>query len=341
MIKNLSIRNFKSVQKLDINNCKRVNVFIGEYNSGKSNILEALSFLSANALEKDFLNDIFRYKNARDFFYDSDTNSNIDIKTDEMCFQLRYSKRENGNLNNNLQGVFYEPALIDLDNLNQSGKKYIKFTMDFSGEIKNVETHGLPTSFRTYQFKRLKSFKEHYVPILNPPYGDNIPSLLLGNKAYKDLVSSIIKTKGLMMNLKPTENDIEVAKEVDDIFYTYPYSSISETLQRIIFYTLAIETNKNSTLIFDELDSNTFPMYTKQMAELIAADSTNQYFIATHNPYLLGSLVSKTPMNQISVFVTSMENFQTVIKEVPERKLSTLLDSGIDVFFNLDKLTED
>lgn len=156
MIKHLSIRNFKSVQKLDINNCKRVNVFIGEYNSGKSNILEAMSFLSANALEKDFFDEIFRYKNARDFFYDSDTNNNIDVKTDEFNFQLGYSKRENGNLNNNLQGIFYEPSLLDLNSLRTTGKKFTKFTMNFNGEIKNVEAHGLPTNFRTYQFKRLK-----------------------------------------------------------------------------------------------------------------------------------------------------------------------------------------
>ena len=41
MIKKLEIENFKSIKHLSLD-CKRVNVFIGEPNAGKSNILEAL-----------------------------------------------------------------------------------------------------------------------------------------------------------------------------------------------------------------------------------------------------------------------------------------------------------
>ena len=41
MIKKLHIKNFKSIKELDLN-CARVNVFIGEPNTGKSNILEAI-----------------------------------------------------------------------------------------------------------------------------------------------------------------------------------------------------------------------------------------------------------------------------------------------------------
>ncbi len=45
MITKLSVSNFKSVRQLDID-CKKVNLFIGEPNTGKSNILEALGLLS-------------------------------------------------------------------------------------------------------------------------------------------------------------------------------------------------------------------------------------------------------------------------------------------------------
>ena len=47
MISNLEIKNYKSINQMELN-CSRINVFIGEPNSGKSNILEALdlSFLS-------------------------------------------------------------------------------------------------------------------------------------------------------------------------------------------------------------------------------------------------------------------------------------------------------
>src|SRR5439155_21523853 len=45
MIKTLSIERFKSIKSLSIP-CKKVNVFIGAPDTGKTNILEALYFLS-------------------------------------------------------------------------------------------------------------------------------------------------------------------------------------------------------------------------------------------------------------------------------------------------------
>jgi len=48
MIKSLEIRNFKSVKRLQLD-CGRINIFIGEPNTGKSNILETLGLLSFGA----------------------------------------------------------------------------------------------------------------------------------------------------------------------------------------------------------------------------------------------------------------------------------------------------
>lgn len=135
--------------------------------------------------------------------------------------------------------------------------------------------------------------------------------------------------------------DLNMAKDVDDELYAYPYTAISETMQRIVFYMLAIETNKNSVVVMDEPESNTFPMYTKQLAELIALDDSNQYFLATHNPYLLNSLIAKGPSKDIAVFVVSMEKYKTAVKEVSEEKLSNILDKGVDVYFNLDKIVSE
>jgi len=50
LIKRLAVENFKSIRRLELE-CRRVNVFIGEPNSGKSNLLEALGLLSLLAYE--------------------------------------------------------------------------------------------------------------------------------------------------------------------------------------------------------------------------------------------------------------------------------------------------
>jgi len=44
-------------------------------------------------------------------------------------------------------------------------------------------------------------------------------------------------------------------------FIVTPIYTISETMQAgVVFYMLAIKTNKNSILLFDEPESNTFPI---------------------------------------------------------------------------------
>lgn len=56
----LQIENFKSIRKLDIS-CKKINLFIGEPNSGKSNIIEAMALQSIGII-KEFLNEsMLRY----------------------------------------------------------------------------------------------------------------------------------------------------------------------------------------------------------------------------------------------------------------------------------------
>ena len=103
----------------------------------------------------------------------------------------------------------------------------------------------------------------------------------------------------------------------------------------------ALESNKDATLLLDEPEANTFPFYTKYLAERIALDETNQFFITTHNPYLLSSVVEKTPLKDLTVFVTRMEKFETKVKQIPDKKLSELLELDSDAFFNLDKLVEE
>jgi AAA15 family ATPase/GTPase len=62
-IKTIEIKNFKSIRHQKIEDCRRVNVFIGYPNVGKSNILEALGLYSILSLE---LNQFENNQNCRD-----------------------------------------------------------------------------------------------------------------------------------------------------------------------------------------------------------------------------------------------------------------------------------
>ncbi len=325
MITSLQIKNFKSIRELDIP-CKRLNVFIGEPNSGKSNILEAMALKSQNAVEEYLNKTMFRYKTIGDLFYDFNINSPIEVTTNEWKVSLKYAIRPDKILENRFDF---------LPNATEGEKNPNKIA--HNGQVLQPSDGG-STNVRYYEFQRLPQFQLGYMPHLSVPNGENLPSLLLSNGAYKKWVSEFFQSKGLTLTLKPTENDIALSKFVDGEIYSYPYYSVSETLQRVVFYMMAVKSNQDAVLLFDEPETNTFPFYTKFIAERIALDETNQFFITTHNPYLLLSLIEKSNISQINVGVTEMIDYQTKVTILNEEQISKLMDLNSDAFFNLPQI---
>ena len=339
MVHRLFIKNYKSVKAIDIP-VKRVNIFIGEYNSGKSNILEALSWFSVNALEPDVFNQIFRFKNVSNFFFDFDGTQMIEVKTDEVTLKIRYAKNNQGALLNYFEGIIYKTSQVIIDENNWANIRegVINFRLDIPNNTVQGVVANADSVFRTYSFKRLQKFEINFRPYLNPPFGDNVVSILQSNREWKQLVSDFFKDKGFRLNTKPVENEIEIVKDVDGELYSFPYATISETMQRFVFLLLALESNKDATLILDEPESNMFPFFIKDFAERIARNDSNQYFIATHDPYLLSSLLEKTPLADIAVFITRMENYQTIVEECDNEQISEMISLGSGIFFNLNNI---
>lgn len=327
MIQQLNIKNFKSIKDLTIS-CKKLNVFIGEPNSGKSNIIEALTLQSQNAIGSELNKQMFRFKTISDLFYDFNINSPIEVNTGDKCTSLKYAISKNGIAENQFNLLF--------DSEKQKDQPII---ISHDGKVTGY-ANPLQTNVHFYEFKRLTSFSNSYMPHLTVPNGENLPALLLSNPEYKKWVSAFLKSKELTLTLKPNEYDILASKIIEGEIYSYPYLSLSETLQRIIFYTIAIKSNKESVILFDEPESNTFPFYTKLLAERIALEETNQFFITTHNPYLLLSLIEKSKQDDINVCIVQMKEYQTLITVLRNEQISELLDLSSDVFFNFDKILD-
>jgi AAA15 family ATPase/GTPase len=327
MINQVNIKNFKSIRDLTFS-CKKLNVFIGEPNSGKSNIIEALSLQSQNAIGQSLNDGIFRYKTIGDLFYDFNINFPIEVNTDVRSTRLKYEVRKDGTPENRFS--FFLDTIKDVDH---------PVSVGHDGKLFNSANSG-QTEVHFYEYKRLSKFSYDYMPHLSVPNGENLPSLLLSNAEYKKWVSDFLKTKDLTLTLKPTENEILASKIVDGEIYSYPYLSLSETLQRVIFYTIAIKSNKKSVILLDEPESNTFPFYTKFLAERIALDETNQFFITTHNPYLLLSLIEKSKQDDLNVCIVQMINYQTSVSVLKTDQISEILELNSDVFFNFDKILD-
>lgn len=327
MIKNLSVRNFKSVRDLAIS-CKRVNVFIGKPNVGKSNILEAVSMCAFPAIGDQF-KDVVRIENMTDLFYDHAVDKEqLMIQIDDVALTLRFEN-----------GMFYVLAkkeatgdiAISRGQFDLGGRSQSRIS---SGPVRDLE------SIKPYRFKTLTVFSAQDTKFLLPPSGENLVAMLLVNSDLKKIVSDLFAEFDFRLIIKPQEGKIEIAKEADQTLITYPYILVSDTLQRLVFHLAAMKSNRDSTLIFEEPEVHSFPYYTKFLAEQIAADETNQYFLSTHNPYFLTSLIEKTSMDDLAVFVVHFRDYQTRIHELARTELSEAIELGASVFFNLDRYTE-
>ncbi len=316
MLNHLEIENFKSIKHIELD-CKRINIFIGEPNTGKSNILESLGIFS---LPYGHISDFVRFERMSNLFYDENVEDAIRIKADEKILEIIF------------EGTFNVTC--------RDGEKVIfQKGYDHSGTEKYLGGNE-PIPFKFYKFMVRSNFPRENPGSLLPPSGGNLLAVLMTSRRLKSLISQIFAPFGLKLVFKPQEGKIEVLKQLGDIFVTYPYSLISETLQRIVFYITAIESNKDSLLIFEEPESHAFPFYTKYLAEIIALDKSNQYFISTHNPYFLLSVLEKSPKNEIEIFATYFKNYQTKVVTLDEKELTEVLDMGIDLFFNIERFLE-
>lgn len=321
-INRVEIENYKSIERVDFE-ARRVNVFIGGPNAGKSNILEALGIGCGGIGER--LGETLRVNQVAEMFRDQALESEIKVVFNASFGWRIAFNRDRGSFRFFPNPLTAEPAEF------------------FSFDRNNSWLTPPDLGIRFYQYRKdlfAKAGSRSYGP-LEAPFGTNLAALLFSDKPFRESVSTLFKSSGHRLELRPQSSEILISKQVDDILYSYPFDAISETLRRIVFYKAVLETNRNSVLVLDEPEANTFPFYTKYLAERIALDESNQFFLTTHNPYVLMSIIEKTPAADLAVFVTRMKNYRTEVRPLTGEQLSEALDLGMDLFLNLDRYFAD
>lgn len=331
MIQDLSIENFKSVKEVNLK-CSRVNVLIGKPNTGKSNILEALGLFTSVRYQKftsdnkNFSKDILRYDHLMNLFLDNNVAGRIKITVDLNSLEI-FMKRDI--IYMNLQNMIDKKGFIEL----HSNELYID-----ESRIRIYDDFFPPIKF--YRFKQQNAFNKNQTEFFYPPIGQNLVALLKANQKIRTKISNILEPYGYNLYLRQAEKTIEIVKLDTDLFIGFSLHMTAETIQRLIFLLSIILSNEKSTIVFEEPETHLFPYYTKYIAELIAKDrKNNQYFISTHNPYLLYSLIEKTKIEDLSIFVVDYQKYETRIKKMKKDNLKTLLVEE-DPFFNLNKYFE-
>ncbi len=340
MIELLKIKNFKSIKNIQLK-AKRVNVFIGVPNSGKSNIFEALGLISSLKYHKEakdtrcISNDFVRYNTLLNLFRDNNPKNVIEVETNELKLKVekedseikfnlcKYPKKEEKEEKNDTEYV------LKLDNNSN-------ILSSIGSEDKIFESI---TKILFYRFTPQKEFPLDNFSFLLPPQGKNFLTILQSNGELQETFIDILSSYNLKINIRLDEKKVEIAKD-NGILITYPLDLIADTFYYLFMHLAVLQTVKNSIIVLEEPETHLFPYYSKYLSEGIALDdSNNQYFISTHNPYFLTSIAEKTPINDLALFIVSYEKHETVLYKVTDEQMQEI-DDWDNIFFNLERYKE-
>ena len=320
MIDTLEIRNFKSIKELSLP-CKRFNLFIGEPGAGKSNLLEALgllSFIDAHQYDPELALDGFvRHERTANLFYNGDTANPLLIGGGAAAVELACREGQYRGLYRHSDGT--AAALCGDDRTLR--------------EVAPIAAESRPP-VRFYRAPALADFRESDCAFLLPPAGRNFPSLLAREGELRYAVNLSFRPYNLSLELTHQQKQLKI-KSCDGDGAAIPYSLAPETLRRMAFYIAAIDGNRNAALVFEEPEVHSFPGDAAFLAEAIALeDNLNQYFITTHSPYFLMTLLGKAQQEQLSVNLVYGDKGQTKVKTLPQETLPELYEG--DIFSNIE-----
>ncbi len=329
MIEKVSISNFKSIKKVEFK-AKRINLLIGEPNVGKSNILEALSLLSIQTLktQNNFKNiDFIRFDRPSDLFFDISKDATISYtELDDLIFAKSL-----------IPGctLKHEKNRINVD------CKDLKFSIMRDKSIINEEDDflNLERQIIKYEYsEQTKSITTYSPNQLAGPYGSNLFDVIFNNNLLVQEFQELIDPYGFEALLSEDEGEFFLIKRLGKgKIKKLSFNLLAETFKRYLFFLAAIKTNQDATLLFEEPEVNSFPTYISRLAQEIV-DSSNQYFIVTHSPYLYDQLISTVPKEEINILKVGFEDYSTTVKEIAYKDYAELNKLGVDVFFNLADL---
>ncbi len=317
-ITHLEIRNFKSIAHLELSDFKKINLFIGRPNVGKSNILEALSLFSLPLLKVKSgqmpfkkIQTIIRAESETELFYEGNISEAIRVQTSNMsCNISHYSNT-------------FAPKILD-EPIQTKGFA-IQFSDTFLGKDQNV--------VKCYQFKSNTKFKREKTDYLSVPNGQNILEVLELYPELREIYTHWFEQYGLRLVLDKASNSLKILKDKGKEVFIIPYSLIADTLQRIIFYKTAVASNEHSVLLFEEPEAHAFPPYIAEFTQEVIQSQTNQFMIVTHSPIIVNDFLENA-REDLAIFMVDFQRGQTVARALSKDQIYEVYKYGVDLFFN-------
>jgi predicted ATP-dependent endonuclease of OLD family len=354
-IKNIEIKNFKSIRHLKIEDCRRINVFVGYPNTGKSNLLEALSLFSIDRPAVDF-SSFVRIGKVPTLFFDGNIKDNIEINIngdnrivgelneDKLFFHWQLAgegasfEKMGPGIQQNIKGLlnFVKTSNDDKVHNWDSIFKRLPRSDDFIDKF----GPGYLSSIRKYNFQKDIIHSSGNYDFLSVPHGANLFDIIYTRPELRNEVAGLFKEYNLKINFDLSENEFSISKEIkENVVLTLPYKLIADTLQRLIFYKAAIASNKDAILLFEEPEAHMFPPYiSKFSADVMYDENGNQFFINTHSPFVINDLMENLKKEELRIYVVGYkkETGETFVRKLTDGELHEMYQYGIDLYLNLE-----
>jgi len=319
MIERIHIKNFKSLNDLDIN-VGRINLFIGENGSGKSNLLEALVFVSAyqsNKLDNEFLV-------SRGLRVPEPTLMRSAFEEENKNKSIKISVGQENDLGN------YE---FENDNSEYSQWKRVECSTDEEGRLaisdNNFETNSTIQKYLNGRYSQigiqnfliyspentaLRTFeKEGQIQ----PLGINGEGLLkllkvVNNYEDKSYIKTIVESlqlfdwfEGIKISDDSSFGEQKLTIKDKYLYKVIDQRSTNEGFLFILFYiTLIVAKETPKAFAIDNIDASLNPKLCTKLMTIIcdlAKKYDKQIFLTTHNPAILDGIDLNDEMQKLFV----------------------------------------
>jgi AAA15 family ATPase/GTPase len=330
-IKNIEITNFKSIKHLEINDCNKINVFIGMPNAGKSNILEAIGLFGILEKRESNLKNFVRFKDFSDLFFEGNFNDDFAlIGIDNIRFAFQFKK--------GLSLMIQNKKIDYIGSINFDELGNLKCTKN---EFEQIITGNI--AIKRYVFKENKESVFSNGKYLTLPFGENIGQIISSIPKLRNEVNTFFNQNNLKLLIDKGTNELKIFKEYQDgTVFTLPYGLIADTLQRLIFYKAAIMSNENSVLLFEEPEAHCFEPYILEFTNAVKYDENdNQFFIVTHSDYIIKEFLrDEESKENTNIYLVNNVDGETKVKLLDKKNNEDVFEYGMNIFFNFESLWE-
>ncbi len=316
----INIKNYKSVNDVTLRDCRRYNILIGKPNVGKSNILEALALFQSPYFSgwKLDINNVLRIDYVSALFYLGDVSNPIEVTTDTHSLEITYRNQKN----------------LDISLKSVDGKT----TTRLRSMTPEEELSGYPI-VRTYNYTHICDHDDEVeLPFLCPVTASNLSEIIKKSPKLYDFVSELLSQDALSLIFDAGKQEYAVMKtEGGNRSMMLPLKALADSLLRLIYYKAAIVSNKDAVLVMEEPEAHTYPPYISRIVQDIIASKDNQFFIATHSPYVVNEFLQENA--DVAIYIIDAEEGKTKVTRLSDDELSEVYEYGIDLFFNTDSFT--